>query len=129
MKLNKVFQEAREYNENLKLQGTWDGIEEIIAMGVKIEKHPNGQINMLNTMSRKGYYDALSDEQVKYFSKKGWKCGLHYVNLQHNEQRIVELQSLIEKSNNQTLIGRWTDTILKLKLANQKHEILCKKKN
>ena len=54
---------------------------------------------------------------------------LHYVNLQHNEQRIVELQSLIEKSNNQTLIGRWTDTILKLKLANQKHEILCKKKN
>jgi|TARA_E500000318_G_scaffold11989_2_gene10861 environmental stress-induced protein Ves len=129
MKLNKVFQEAREYNANLKLQGTWDGIEEIIAMGVKIEKHPNGQINMLNTMSRKGYYDALSDEQVKYFSKKGWKCGLHYVNLQHNEQRIVELQSLIEKSNNQTLIGRWTDTILKLKLANQKHEILCKKKN
>ena len=70
MKLNKVFQEAREYNANLKLQGTWDGIEEIIAMGVKIEKHPNGQINMLNTMSRKGYYDALSDEQVKYFSKK-----------------------------------------------------------
>ena len=129
MKLNKVFQEAREYNANLKLQGTWDGIEEIISMGVKIEKHPNGQINMLNTMSRKGYYDALSDEQVKYFSKKGWKCGLHYVNLQHNEQRIVELQSLIEKSNNQTLIGRWTDTILKLKLANQKHEILCKKKN
>ena len=129
MKLNKVFQEAREYNANLKLQGTWDGIEEIIAMGVKIEKHPNGQINMLNTMSRKGYYDALSDEQVKYFSKKGWKCGLHYVNLQHNEQRIVELQSLIEKSNNQTLIGRWTDTILKLKLANQKHEILCKTKN
>lgn len=129
MKLNKVFQEAREYNANLKLQGTWDGIEEIIAMGVKIEKHPNGQINMLNTMSRKGYYDALSDEQLKYFSKKGWKCGLHYVNLQHNEQRIVELQSLIEKSNNQTLIGRWTDTILKLKLANQKHEILCKKKN
>ena len=129
MKLNKVFQEAREYNANLKLQGTWDGIEEIIAMGVKIEKHPNGQINTLNTMSRKGYYDALSDEQVKYFSKKGWKCGLHYVNLQHNEQRIVELQSLIEKSNNQTLIGRWTDTILKLKLANQKHEILCKKKN
>ncbi len=129
MKLNKVFQEAREYNANLKLQGTWDGIEEIIAMGVKIEKHPNGQINMLNTMSRKGYYDALSDEQVKYFSKKGWKCGLHYVNLQHNEQRIVELQSMIEKSNNQTLIGRWTDTILKLKLANQKHEILCKKKN
>ena len=129
MKLNKVFQEAREYNANLKLQGTWDGIEEIIAMGVKIEKHPNGQINMLNTMSRKGYYDALSDERVKYFSKKGWKCGLHYVNLQHNEQRIVELQSLIEKSNNQTLIGRWTDTILKLKLANQKHEILCKKKN
>ena len=123
------FQEAREYNANLKLQGTWDGIEEIIAMGVKIEEHPNGQINMLNTMSRKGYYDALSDEQVKYFSKKGWKCGLHYVNLQHNEQRIVELQSLIEKSNNQTLIGRWTDTILKLKLANQKHEILCKKKN
>ena len=129
MKLNKVFQEAREYNANLKLQGTWDGIEEIIAMGVKIEKHPNEQINMLNTMSRKGYYDALSDEQLKYFSKKGWKCGLHYVNLQHNEQRIVELQSLIEKSNNQTLIGRWTDTILKLKLANQKHEILCKKKN
>tara|TARA_S200002703_G_scaffold70213_1_gene60816 strand:+ start:72 stop:461 length:390 start_codon:yes stop_codon:yes gene_type:complete len=129
MKLNKVFQEAREYNANLKLQGTWDGIEEIIAMGVKIEKHPNGQINMLNTMSRKGYYDALSDEQLKYFSKKGWKCGLHYVNLQHNEQRIVELQSMIEKSNNQTLIGRWTDTILKLKLANQKHEILCKKKN
>ena len=129
MKLNKVFLEAMEYKANLKLQGTWDGIEEIIAMGVKIEKHPNGQINMLNTMSRKGYYDALSDEQLKYFSKKGWKCGLHYVNLQHNEQRIVELQSMIEKSNNHTLIGRWTDTILKIKLANQKHEILCKKKN
>jgi len=129
MKLNKVFQQAKEYDANLKLQGTWDGIEEVIAMGVKIEKHPNGEINLLNTMSRKGYYDALSDEQVKYFSEKGWKCGLHFVNLQHNQQRILELQSMIESSNNQTLIGRWTDSILKLKLANQKHEILCKKKN
>ena len=129
MKLNKVFQQAKEYDANLKLQGTWDGIEEVIAMGVKIEKHPNGEINLLNTMTRKGYYDALTETQVKVFVEKGWKCGLHFVNLQHNQQRILELQSMIEKSNNQTLIGRWTDSILKLKLANQKHEILCKKKN
>ena len=68
--------------------------------GIKIEKFPNGKIDIKNSMNNGEYYSEISSNQRYVFEHEGWLPGCYKVCMDTFTDRINKVDELLRRYPN-----------------------------
>ena len=71
-------------------------VEARIIFGIKIVKiKEGGDVSILNTSKGGNYYEEITEEEYKNFTKKGWRYGVYIVSLSNYRTKLDSIDSKI----------------------------------
>jgi hypothetical protein len=115
-----------ENDPNVSLYWTGDAVNPTslwyMDHGIKIEKFPDGKIELNNAMVVGDFYKPLSEDQIEVFNTKGWLAGCYNVctdmymarlhNISNSLRSMPDSEELLERKKNvEKKLARYFDLL------------------
>lgn len=117
-----IFEMAKADHGSISLDGT--DHEARMQLGVKIIRYTeDNKVEIYNTSKGGDYYSELTVDEVKLFTKKGWRIGIYVVALSNYCSKLDSLKEAIKNYSNNNLTKK------QLQLLHNRRDSLLEKYN